>query len=285
MRAWNFQLCVFVFSSVASLAHDWNALSYHVHSESQLKTAMRLLSSYQFETSASLLDVGCGDGKITKLIADQLSGPVVGLDISPQMISFAEEHFADPTAQLSFVVGDAAHLHFDNQFDYVTSFTALQWVRDQASALKGIYAALKPNGQVLITMPRHYPECLSNAILDVTTSPTYAKRFSGFEASQVFFGLDEYRQMLAEAGFSSISVAEVDGTNLFEGIPHFQNFVKQWLPWAQAFTDLDEKEVFMNQLMARYVAYCPVKEDGSVVFHKKHLEAFAKKPGFERDEL
>jgi trans-aconitate methyltransferase len=265
-------------AAISSLAHQWDAKAYNANSASQQTAAERLISSYELNPRASLLDVGCGDGKITLSLAQKLSADVVGLDVSPSMIEYARENFVHQDPNLQFVVGDAAKLDYHNQFDYVTSFTALQWVTNQSAAIKGMFDALKPGGNLLVTMPRHYPECLSNAILELAFKAPYNERFAGFELNQVFFGVDEYKRMLSDAGFTNIAVSYVTSHDRFPSLAAFTNFLKQWLPWAQVFTDPMEKDTFMKHLMERYVAYCPVSEDGSVEFLKLQLEATAVKP-------
>jgi trans-aconitate methyltransferase len=268
-------VAIFITSAIAA-AHNWDAKDYHAHSASQKHAADRLLANENLDKSAHLLDVGCGDGKITSKLAEQLfEGKVVGLDISPTMIDFARKTFS--THWLEFVVGDASKIDFHEQFDYITSFSAMQWVRDQKAALAGMHAALKPGGRLLITMPRHYPECLSNALIDLIGQAPYNTRFTGFASGQIFFGVEEYRKLLEGVGFNNIAVAFVDGHDRFPNLAAFTNFVKQWLPWAQVFSDPTEKDLFMTQLMDRYVAYCPAAADGSIVFLKQQLEATATK--------
>lgn len=269
-------VAIFLTASLTTNADTWDGKDYNANSASQQHAADRLMDKQCLGQAASLLDVGCGDGKITARIADRVEGKVVGLDLSKNMIDFAQRSFAEKT-HLEFVVGDAAKLDYVNEFDYVTSFSAMQWVRDQKEALIGMHRALKPGGRLLITMPKHYPECLSNALLDITSRKPYNDHFKGFSAGQIFFGVDEYRMLLAEAGFDNIIVAAVDGHDRFANVEAFSNFVKQWLPWAQFFSDAAEKDLFMKTVMERYVAYCPTADDGSVMFFKQQLEATATK--------
>jgi trans-aconitate 2-methyltransferase len=113
-----------------------------------------------------VLDIGCGDGRITVEIARRLeSGSVLGIDPSTHMIDFAKAHFADPN--LAFAVGDAAALPYRGEFDLAVSFNALHWVRDQNAALRGIRAALKPTGRAFLEfVPQGPRKCLEDVIED-----------------------------------------------------------------------------------------------------------------------
>src|SRR5688500_11727061 len=109
---------------------EWNASDYARISTLQQVMAEEQLRLLKLEGSERILDVGCGDGKITAAIAARVPhGSVVGVDPSGDMIAFASKHFT--CANLRFEVADARHLPFRGEFDLIVSFNALHWVRDQ----------------------------------------------------------------------------------------------------------------------------------------------------------
>src|SRR5439155_10468210 len=100
--------------------HQWNAHDYSRHSSEQQKWANELIDKLDLNGDEHLLDIGCGDGKVTAALAARLpDGRVVGVDISPEMISFARMNF--PAQNLSFLRADASALAFDAQFEFVCS--------------------------------------------------------------------------------------------------------------------------------------------------------------------
>ncbi len=118
----------------------WNAQDYHRHSAAQQEWARELIAKLGLIGTERLLDVGCGDGKITAQIAGMLpSGAAVGVDKSEEMIGFAAQTFtADAWPNLSFAVMDASALTFDAEFDIVFSNAALHWIIDHRAVLRGI---------------------------------------------------------------------------------------------------------------------------------------------------
>ena len=116
---------------------EWDAAEYARRSSLQEAMAEEALALLNLEGSQRVLDVGCGDGKITAQIAARLSnGTVTGVDSSQDMIGFASSHFG-PTLRpnLRFEVADARCLPFREEFDLVVSFNALHWVPEQEAAL------------------------------------------------------------------------------------------------------------------------------------------------------
>jgi trans-aconitate methyltransferase len=88
-----------------------------------------------------ILDLGCGDGQLTKRIA-AVGTTVKGLDSSPQMVAAAQALGIDAT------LGDAETLPFEaHSFDAVFSNAALHWVRDHDAMLSGVKRVLKPGGR------------------------------------------------------------------------------------------------------------------------------------------
>ena len=129
---------------------NWNPTDYHQHSAQQQKWATELLPKLALKGSERVLDIGCGDGKITVEIARAVpNGLVVGLDSSTEMLDFALKAFPD-TPNLRFEQGDARSLTFDSEFDWVVSFATLHWVIDHRPVLAGIHRSLRPGGRVLM---------------------------------------------------------------------------------------------------------------------------------------
>src|SRR5438034_9258270 len=99
---------------------EWDAAEYYRRSSLQEAMAQEVIALLDLKGSERILDVGCGDGKITAQIASRASkgGSVVGVDPSRDMISFARSHFGPATLpNLRFEVADARRLPFKNEFD------------------------------------------------------------------------------------------------------------------------------------------------------------------------
>src|SRR5438046_1833075 len=103
---------------------EWDAAEYSHRSSLQEAMGQEVLALLDLKVSKRILDVGCGDGKITAQIASRASkGSVVGVDRSRDMINFARSHFGPAkTRNLRFEVADARRLPFKNEFDFVVSF-------------------------------------------------------------------------------------------------------------------------------------------------------------------
>ncbi len=120
---------------------EWDAAEYSRRSSLQEAMAQEVIALLDLKNAGRILDVGCGDGKITAQIASRCPrGSVVGIDPSREMIGFAESHFGPATLpNLRFEVADARCLPFQNEFDLVVSFNALHWIPEKDAALSSIH--------------------------------------------------------------------------------------------------------------------------------------------------
>ncbi|MEE9391075.1 MAG: class I SAM-dependent methyltransferase [Planctomycetota bacterium] len=103
-----------------------------------------------------ILDVGCGPGQVSILMATRMSDvEVVGLDAAKTMLDLAELHrrqtTKDQAARLSFVLGDGKSLGFpDGHFDAVVNNTVLHHIPDPLPFLAECWRVLRPGGVLLI---------------------------------------------------------------------------------------------------------------------------------------
>jgi trans-aconitate 2-methyltransferase len=179
---------------------EWNATEYYRRSALQKWLADKSLAGLELGASERVLDVGCGDGKITAEIAERLpSGAAVGIDPSTAMIDFARQHFVRDHANLSFAVGDATRLTYREEFDVAVSFNALHWVADQRAALCCIREALRSGGRGLLRLVSEGKRKSLEDILEETRKdPRWSQHFAGFRQPYLHLPPDEYRR-LAEA--------------------------------------------------------------------------------------
>ena len=100
--------------ATAAQPAKWNAADYAANSAAQQTWARELIAQLSLRGDEHILDVGCGDGKVTAEIARAVpTGSVTGIDASPEMIRFARKTF--PPRQISnlkFQVMDARKIRF-----------------------------------------------------------------------------------------------------------------------------------------------------------------------------
>jgi trans-aconitate 2-methyltransferase len=157
----------------------WDGVSYRRVNTLQQWLAGRAIDDVDLDGVRSLLDVGCGDGRITQSLAAQIPGArCVGIDPSPGMIAVA------PTSdRVVFEAGAAETMTYDDEFDLVVSFNALHWVLDQHRALVAIAAAMHDGGRAVLVFVCDGPRpSLEDVAMTVASSLRWSPSFTRFSA-------------------------------------------------------------------------------------------------------
>lgn len=234
---------------------EWNAANYNRQSGLQQMLAEKQLALLVLSGNERVLDVGCGDGKITAEIASRLPrGSGLGVDPSRDMIGFATAHFGPPAHEnLRFEVADAKQLPYRDQFDLVVSFNALHWVPDQAAALRSIRSALTGDGRAILKfVPQGPRTSLEDVIEQVRHTDRWKKYFSEFRKPFVHFTPEEYREMAAEAGFQIIRVGLEDVAWDFKTREGFLNFCRAtFVEWTRCLP-AEQSDEFINNVLDCY---------------------------------
>ena len=236
---------------------EWNASDYASQSSVQEAMAHEQLARLELAGSERVLDVGCGDGKVTARIAARVPrGSVLGIDPSRNMIAFAAERFpAADITNLRFEVGDARTLPYRAEFDLAVSFFALHWVRDQEAALRSIRSALRPGGRAhFCFIPDGPRRSVEDTLEDARQSPRWAGYFAGFHKPVVHFTPDEYRDLAERNGFRVVRIDREERTWDYREEAGFAGFVRAtFVEWTRLVPEAD-KAAFVADVLARYRA-------------------------------
>jgi trans-aconitate 2-methyltransferase len=206
---------------------DWDGQGYEQISALQRHLAQRTLAGLEFRGDERVLDVGCGDGFITRSIAARLvacgeaarrhpvlkggsagfgrpalpAGSVVGVDASPRMVEVARSRPDPAGADIRFEVGDVLALPFVDEFDVVVSFIVLHWLVDQQAALTRIAGATKSGGRVIVQQVCAGPRpSLEQLAMQVCARPRWTAAFADFAAPYVHVEPAYYPAIAAAAG-------------------------------------------------------------------------------------
>ena len=105
-----------------------------------------------------ILDIGCGDGALTYLLACRTKAQVIGIDISNEAISFARKKTGH-IRNIEFLTASAYHLPFDNKsIDYVISSDVIEHLVKPQILLAEIMRVFNEAGKVIITTPLRFTE-------------------------------------------------------------------------------------------------------------------------------
>ena len=127
---------------------DWDAHTYHRVSTPMVQWAEVVLDRLQLRGDETVLDAGCGSGRVTAMLLERLPrGRIVAVDGSPSMVAAARE--ALPADRVETMVCDLVDLELIEPVDAVFSNAVFHWISDHDRLFARLHAALRPGGQLV----------------------------------------------------------------------------------------------------------------------------------------
>ncbi|WP_444936574.1 class I SAM-dependent methyltransferase [Microbulbifer sp. JMSA004] len=243
-----------------NVRHDnWCAAEYVKASKMQWHQAMEAIERCPFQKAKSILDVGCGDGRITRYIAENLEhGSVIGVDLTEDMIKHAREMHGD-VPNLSFQQMSADELTFNKKFDMIFSFSCLHWVKNQAKVWEGFHKYLKDNGEVVSVVGfQAGHENFWDTVDDFQNSNEWKPYFTDFHDPYNHFSLQEMRNFIENAGFYLSRIDEIYKVEYFETKKNLTDFFLSWVPQFRHIPS-PHREKFANQVIEEYLRKIHIK--------------------------
>jgi trans-aconitate 2-methyltransferase len=233
---------------------EWNASEYDRLSALQATMAQEALSVLRLKGAEHVLDVGCGNGKITAEIAARLPhGKVLGVDASAAMVAFASAHWTAAHPNLHFTVADARHLPFRNEFDLIVSFNALHWIPEQALPLQAICSSLKQDGIAQLRLvSKGERKSLEDVIEETRLSPRWSRFFTTFQDPYLHLTSDQYASLAQSQGLRVRTIHTADKVWDFQSRAGFQAFGSvTFVEWTQHLPEA-ERPAFVTDVLDRY---------------------------------
>jgi len=250
-----------------NISQFWNAKDYNEYATPQFEIAMSALSQWQFKGDEKILDIGCGNGSISSIIANKYSpkGFVTGIDLSNDMINFAKQNFKH--TNLDFKAIDACDINFKEEFDLVFSFYCIHWIQDKQKLFKQISQALKTNCKAMIylianSIDNQSP--LENLVNSVTSKPAWQKFFENYEGLWFLTNTDSFDQIIKDSNLQKISIEVIAQKIIFKN----NQQAILWLKTLPLISPVPHhlQDQLLDEILHNYQKNIQINSDGSFLF-------------------
>ena len=259
---------------------NWHPSLYQSYSEPHQTIAMKVLQNLRFKGNEKVLDIGSGNGQISEMIAKKLpNGSVVGIDISDEMVAFANRTYSD-VSNLNFKKANAEDFELNEKFDLIVSFNSLHFVSNHRATLQQIHKHLIPKGHVILSLsppPKILPliEAIDSTCKDVKWAPFMLDFHENTFMPEMT--PQEYRQLLEDVGFKVTLCERVKHHSVFKNRSAFVDWIEAWLPHVSKIPKERQKE-FSEEIADKYLESTSQKNGSQVIFihFPWEVEAYAK---------
>jgi len=261
--------------------YEWDPADYSAHSQAQSQWAGDVIAKLELKGTESVLGIGCGDGKVTALLASRLpSGEVIGIDSSAGMVNCARETFPETAyPNISFLCMDAMDIRFSERFDLVFSSAALHWAQNHPGMLGRVRQSLKNGGKIFFQMGgRGNAKAVFDLADALIHSSEWREFFPGFRSPYTFLSAEGYQVLLRDAGFLPIRIELIQKDMTQEGKDGLCGWIRStWLPYTEQIPRY-LKDRFISDIAESYMEKYPPDPDGldgrgkGVRIGRQHLE-------------
>lgn len=244
---------------------QWDSAAYLRFKAERTQPSIDLVKRIDLEQPRKLLDVGCGPGNSTQVLADAFPNAlrIIGIDSSPEMIEAAKDDHPD----MEFRICDALNLPSlgEDGFDVVFSNACIQWIPNHPKLLREMMQLLRPGGILAVQIPINQKEPIHQIIQALAAGEKWKAHFP---SPRIFYQLtvSEYYDLLGEI---------TDSFELWETVYMHamlsHDAIMEWYrgtglrPYLAALTPELQQEFEKDVLDGVKQAY-PVQKDGSVIF-------------------
>lgn len=243
----------------------WNSSQYLKFGAERTQPAIDLANRIGLEAPKKVIDIGCGPGNSTEVLARRFpDASILGIDSSPEMIEAAQRNHQGLEFRLCDAGKDLPKLG-EGTFDVVFSNACIQWIPDHRSLLRDMMSLLRPDGVLAVQTPMNYEEPIHRIIGEVVSAKKWASRFP---SPRIFYNLtqSEYFDLLSElsSGFTLWQ------TTYFHRLKSHED-IMEWYrgtglrPYLDALPESDRPE-FEQDIFDRLTGAYPKQKNGEIIF-------------------
>lgn len=253
-------------------AARWDAGQYLRFAEERTQPCRDLVSRVAAASPARVIDLGCGPGNSTQVLAERWpAARLTGLDSSAEMI--AEARRASPDR--AWVAADIAAWAASNTepFDVVFSNAALQWLPDHRALLPRLMAQLAAGGALAVQVPNNLDAPAHRIARSLAASATWRDRFPPAGVREWYVHEPGFYYDLLAPRSARLDIWETEYLQIMPDAAAILEWYKGTglRPYLTALPQAADREQFCAEYLAAIRAAYPPRADGRVLFPFRRL--------------
>lgn len=200
---------------------SWDPELYHKFQAERFAPFEDVLNMVVVREGLRVIDLGCGTGELTSMLAGRLpDSEVLGIDSSPEMLEQAK---AKEGPGLRFELRSIADI--TGEWDLIFSNAAIQWMNNHFGLIPRLFSALRSGGQLSVQLPSNHNHETQLLIHEVAKEAPFSDALDGWSRTSPVLSINMYAEVLYKCGGMNINVFE----KVFPHILRDTDAVADWL--------------------------------------------------------
>ncbi|MEJ2567685.1 MAG: methyltransferase domain-containing protein [candidate division WOR-3 bacterium] len=257
--------------------YEFDGEKYSKASKHQKDWGRKLIEEIDFKKDDIVLDLGCGDGLLSRMIKDIVkNGYVLGIDASEGMILKAKEY---QVKGLEFRQLDINDIDFEDMFTVIVSNATLHWVKDHSKLLWNCHKALKKCGILRFNFAGggNCPNFI-DVVKKQMQREKFNRYFNNFEWPWYMPDLKDYEKLIGTGLFSEFKIWGEEADRYFKDSEEMIKWLEQpsLVPFLKNIAEPEPKENFTEEVEAEMIKRTEL-EDGRCFEPFRRINVYAKK--------
>ena len=253
---------------------DWNPDLYLKFDKERIQPTIDLVSRIDFDSPSKIIDIGCGPGNSTKILAHRWpKSKILGVDNSQAMIDKASYDFPNQDWKLL----DAGTDEIKNKYDIVFSNATIQWIPNHNDLLEKFKNILTNKGIIAIQLPLFFEMPLGQSIARISKENRWSAVTESVNDLFTIHDYSEYYDILSKL-FKTIEIWESNYVHIMDSQYYILEMIRSTglRPYLNKLDNDVDKLDFEEKVLTDIKNYYPQQKNGKVLFPFKRLFFIAK---------
>jgi trans-aconitate 2-methyltransferase len=243
--------------------HNWSPAQYLAFEDERTRPVRDLLAAVPTAVVRRVVDIGCGPGNSTEVLAARFpAAEVSGIDSSPEMVDAARRRLP----AVAFALADIREWPDPGPYDVILANAVFQWLPDHEGLLPSLAARLAPGGSLCVQMPDNLDEPALRAIREIAADGPWAEQLRGVDQTRTPIG--------SAAWYYGVLHRHVSRVDVWRTTYHHRladpRAVVEWFrgsalrPYLEPLAT-EAREAFLERYTRAIEAVCPTLSGGGVL--------------------
>jgi len=257
----------FIMENIMATQNDWNVELYLKFRNERTQPSIDLVSGISVESPKSIIDIGCGPGNSTQVLAGRWpAAGITGLDNSPSMIEKAKKDY--PSQE--WILADVMDVDSSVKYDIVFSNATIQWIPDHKQLIDAMWKLVNDNGALAVQMPLYNAMPVCGAVERAASG-----RWPQLDSVMEIFTFHEPGYYYDVLSFLSekVNMWVTDYLHIMDSHKSILEMIKSagLKPYMDRLKSEDDKHEFESEVLRNIKEAYPAQENRRVIFPFKRL--------------